>query len=79
VDEAWLSTDIAQTRSGKCVPEFPNGEWGRERQIMQAALAESGSRVYGANGAAAKIRIPPSTLDYKIKKLQISKSRVKFC
>jgi PAS domain S-box-containing protein len=79
VDEAWLSTDIAQTRSGQSVPEPTNGDSGRERQVIQAALAESRGRIYGANGAAAKLRIRPSTLDYKIKKLQISKGRFKFC
>jgi transcriptional regulator with GAF, ATPase, and Fis domain len=79
VDEAWLFTDAAQTRSGQCVPEPMNGGSGRERQIIQAALAESGGRIYGANGAAAKLQMPPSTLDYRIKKLQISKRRFKFC
>jgi transcriptional regulator with PAS, ATPase and Fis domain len=47
VDEAWLSTDAAKTRSGQCVPEPTNGGSGRERQIIQAALAESGGRIYG--------------------------------
>jgi formate hydrogenlyase transcriptional activator len=79
VDEAWLFTDAAKTRSEQFVPEPANGEFGRERQIIEAALAESGGRVYGANGAAAKLRIPPSTLDYKIKKLEIGKRRFKVC
>jgi transcriptional regulator with GAF, ATPase, and Fis domain len=69
----------AQMRSGQCVPEPMNGGSGRERQIIQVALAESGGRIYGANGAAAKLQMPPSTLDYRIKKLQISKGRFKFC
>jgi hypothetical protein len=29
-------------------------------------------------GAAAKLRIPPSTLDYKIKTFKIRKSQFKF-
>jgi transcriptional regulator with GAF, ATPase, and Fis domain len=78
VDEAWLATDIVQTRLGQFVTEPTNSGSGRERQIIQAALAESGGRVYGANGAAAKLRVPPSTLDYRIKKLQISKRFFKF-
>jgi transcriptional regulator with GAF, ATPase, and Fis domain len=78
VDEAWLlSTDAAKKRSGHSVPEAANGDWDRERQIIEAVLAESGGRVYGTNGAAAKLRIPPSTLDSKIKKLQIRKSHFK--
>jgi len=78
VDEAWLSTDSAKKRSGQHGPEPANGDSGRERQIIEAVLAESGGRVYGTNGAAAKLRIPPSTLDSKIKKLQIRKSHFKL-
>src|SRR6202035_3499804 len=71
VDEAWLGTAAAKARSGQCLPEPTNGDSGRERQIIETALAESAGRVYGTNGAAAKLRIPPSTLDSKIKKLKI--------
>jgi PAS domain S-box-containing protein len=78
VDEAWLSAGAAKTRSAQRVSEPANSDSGRERQIIEAALAESGGRVYGANGAAAKLRIPPSTLDSKIRKLQIHKSHFKL-
>src|ERR1700733_9427194 len=78
VDEAWLSTGAAKTRLAQCIPEPTNGDSGRERQIIETALAESGGRVYGAGGAAANLRIPPSTLDSKIKKLQIRKSQFKL-
>jgi PAS domain S-box-containing protein len=78
VDEAWLSTAAAMKRSGQHVPEPANGDSGRERHIIEAALSKSGGRVYGTNGAAAKLRIPPSTLDSKIKKLQIRKSHFKL-
>jgi transcriptional regulator with GAF, ATPase, and Fis domain len=79
VDKAWLSTDAAKTRPEQHLPESANGDSGRERQIIEAALAESGGRVYGTNGAAAKLRIPPSTLDSKIKKLKIRKNHFKLC
>jgi PAS domain S-box-containing protein len=78
VDEAWLSTGAAKTRLAQCIPEPTNGDSGRERQIIEAALAKSGGRVYGPKGAAVKLQIPPSTLDSKIKKLQISKSHFKL-
>jgi formate hydrogenlyase transcriptional activator len=79
VDEAWLSRDATKTRSGQCVAEPTSGDDSdRERKIIEAVLAESGGRVYGSNGAAAKLRIPPSTLDSKIKKLQIRKSHFKL-
>jgi DNA-binding NtrC family response regulator len=79
VDEAWLSTDAGKTHPGQRVPESTDGDSGRERKIIETALTESGGRVYGTNGAAAKLRIPPSTLDSKIKKLKIRKNRFKLC
>jgi PAS domain S-box-containing protein len=85
VDEAWLTTsnaantDVAKSRLRQHVPELTNDDSGRERQIIETALAESRGRVYGTTGAAAKLRIPPSTLDSKIKKLQIRKNRFKLC
>jgi PAS domain S-box-containing protein len=79
VDEAWLCTAASKTRPGQCMSESTHDDWGRERQTIETALAESAGRVYGANGAAAKLRIPPSTLDSKIKKLQIRKSHFKLC
>jgi DNA-binding NtrC family response regulator len=79
VDEAWLSTDAAKTRHEQHLPQPANGDSDRERQIIEAALAESGGRVYGTSGAAAKLRIPPSTLDSKIKKLKIRKNHFKLC
>jgi DNA-binding NtrC family response regulator len=77
VDEAWLSTDTAKKRLGHGVPEPVNSDRDRERQTIEAALEESGGRVYGANGAAAKLQIPPTTLDSKIKKLKIRKNHFK--
>jgi PAS domain S-box-containing protein len=78
VDEAWLSTGAAKTQLTQCIPEPTNGDSDRERQIIEAALAKSAGRVYGPKGAAAKLQIPPSTLDSKIKKLQIRKSHFKL-
>jgi hypothetical protein len=48
-----------------------------EHHNCQAALAESRGRVSGPKGAAAKLRIPPSSLEFKIKKLKIAKSHFK--
>jgi|GEM_PF-2763383 len=54
------------------------GEPRSEREIIEAALADSRGRVSGPSGAAARLGIPPSTLDYKIKALKIRKSQFKF-
>jgi DNA-binding NtrC family response regulator len=54
------------------------GESGGEREIIEAALAESRGRIAGPSGAAAKLQVPASTLEYKIKTLKISKNQFKF-
>lgn len=63
VDEAWLSKNSRRVRAREpeCEPTKPDSS--RERQIIEAALAESRGRVSGPCGAAAKLRIPTSTLD----------------
>ena len=80
VDESWLSKESSRpaTRIETPAPSKADGEPSTERQIIEAALAESRGRVAGPNGAAAKLGIPPSTLDYKIKALKIRKSQFKF-
>jgi hypothetical protein len=40
-------------------------------------LAAAGGRVSGPSGAAAKLGLPPSTLESKIRSLKISKHRFK--
>src|SRR5262249_16660198 len=49
----------------------------RERQIIEAALAESRGRVAGPSGAAMRLGLPPSTLEWKIRALGIEKHRFK--
>ena len=45
--------------------------------MIEAALRECGGRVSGPSGAAAKLGIPGSTLESKIKSLKIDKNRFK--
>src|SRR6185503_19970716 len=45
------------------------------KAIVENALRETGGRVYGASGAAARLGIPRSTLEWKIRALKIDKSR----
>jgi formate hydrogenlyase transcriptional activator len=45
--------------------------------MIEAALAESKGRVSGPSGAAAKLGIPQSTLDSKIRSLKINKQNFK--
>ena len=43
--------------------------------MIEAALAECNVKVAGPEGAAAKLGIPRSTLDSKIKQLRIKKHK----
>ena len=78
VDEAWLSRHDGRTPAPILKFEGNDNDSNRERQVIEAALAASRGRVYGSKGAAARLRIPPSTLDSKIKKLNIHKSLFKL-
>jgi PAS domain S-box-containing protein len=49
----------------------------QEKELIEVALAESKGRVSGPSGAAAKLGIPQSTLDFKIKSLKINKELFK--
>jgi len=71
VDESWLPHDA--------VPAIQNRQpiteklVSQQKAIIEAALAESKGRVSGPTGAAAKLGIPPSTLESKIRSLKINK------
>jgi formate hydrogenlyase transcriptional activator len=73
IDETSLKREIPQ-RSGPAVP-LATTIADREREIIEAALAECGGRVAGPLGAAAKLEIPRQTLDSKIASLNIDKRR----
>jgi PAS domain S-box-containing protein len=78
VDESWFLTASPQLSPRSQVSRVDTDDEHNERLMIEAALRESKGRVAGPMGAAAKLRIPPSTLDYKIKTLKISKSQFKF-
>jgi formate hydrogenlyase transcriptional activator len=75
VDETWLKREPAQnpvrhrTLDGALVRQ--------EKEMIEAALAESQGRISGAAGAAAKLGLPAQTLESKIKRLKINKYRFK--
>jgi transcriptional regulator with GAF, ATPase, and Fis domain len=77
VDEAWLSRTCDRTQ-GESTPGAADQDSGDERKIIEAALAESRGRVSGPKGAASKLGVPPSSLEYLIKKLKIRKSRFRL-
>ena len=75
VDESWFAAQ----------PAAPDGSSAslnkrileQEREMIEAALAVSNGRVSGTAGAAAKLGIPASTLESKIKTLGIKKTKFK--
>ena len=75
IDEAWLSCSNAPRlkSSGPLTKSLKS----YEKELIEAALAESNGKVAGPNGAAAKLGIPRSTLDLKIKQLSIKKSTIR--
>jgi formate hydrogenlyase transcriptional activator len=64
--------------SQRAQPVGSKAEASNERDVIEAALTASRGRVSGPSGAAAKLRIPASTLEHKIRALKINKSRFKF-
>jgi formate hydrogenlyase transcriptional activator len=75
VDGTWLKRESPPV-SGPNVP-LVSTLVERERQMIEAALAECQGRVSGANGAAKKLGIPRQTLDARIASLSIDKQRFK--
>ena len=75
VDETWLKREPAQnplrprTLDGVLIKQ--------EKEMIEAALAESHGRISGPAGAAAKLGLPTQTLESKIKRLKINKFRFK--
>jgi DNA-binding NtrC family response regulator len=76
VDEAWLSQKTPPTQPAGGQP-LSEELLTHEKAMIEAALATAGGRLSGPSGAAAKLGIPSSTLDSKIRLLKISKHRFK--
>ncbi len=78
VDELWLSKSTPPQASRAETSPALNVEPRSEREMIEAALAETRGRVSGPSGAAAKLRVPPSTLETWIKSSKINKHQFKF-
>jgi transcriptional regulator with GAF, ATPase, and Fis domain len=71
VDPRWLSSSRLPS------PSPTQTLVAHEKETIEAALAASKGRVSGPFGAALKLGVPASTLETKIKALQIDKARFK--
>jgi len=72
IDEAWLSQAPLRPEVAGALPSALQDQ---EKELIEAALGKSRGKVAGASGAAAKLGIPASTLESKIKQLGIEKGR----
>ncbi|HEY6763949.1 MAG TPA: PAS domain-containing protein, partial [Candidatus Sulfotelmatobacter sp.] len=89
VDKSWLSRQpLAKELSQKPrmpLPAAANSESvffkrrpsDEEKAVIENALRECAGRVYGPSGAAARLGIPRTTLENKIRSLKINKNRFK--
>ncbi len=75
VDEKWLKWDPAQNPVRPRTLDVTLLR--QEKEMIEAALAESQGRISGPAGAAAKLGLPARTLDSKIKRLKVNKYRFK--
>ena len=75
VDESWLESESA--RANEKVHGLARLGTEQERKLIESALAQSRGRIAGPSGAAAKLGIPRSTLETKIRRLGIVKHRFK--
>jgi transcriptional regulator with GAF, ATPase, and Fis domain len=78
VDELWLSKRTPSRTPRVTTTPAAKNEPRSEREIIERALTESRGRVSGASGAAGRLRVPPSTLETRIKTLKIDKRQFKF-
>jgi formate hydrogenlyase transcriptional activator len=76
VDESWL---YRQPLPGKPKRDLGLSEnlVAQEKEMIEAALRDSRGRVSGPTGAAARLGMPGSTLESKIRALKINKNRFK--
>jgi len=74
VDESWLSRTQVPAEQSPTLLKMPVSQ---EKKAIEAALADARGRVSGPSGAAARLGVPASTLDSKIRALKINKHRFK--
>ena len=75
VDEVWLQHE--PSRPSEASKRLGRLRGDQEKELIESALAESRGRVAGPSGAAAKLGIPRSTLETKIRSLRIDKHHFK--
>jgi transcriptional regulator with PAS, ATPase and Fis domain len=77
VDESWLLRErtAAKSTTPRSSRELSRTLALQEKEMIEHALRESGGQVFGSTGAAARLGMPRSTLESKIRSLKIDKNR----
>ena len=76
VDESWLRQAAHESSQVSiALGALRRPEASQERDLIEAALAESGGRISGPSGAAAKLGVPRQTLESKIARLGITRNK----
>jgi len=71
IDKSWVANEPLPSGAA------PTDQKTDERKRIESALTQSNGKVSGAHGAAAKLGIPASTLESKIRSLRINKFQFK--
>jgi PAS domain S-box-containing protein len=71
IDKSWVANQPQPSGAA------PIDQKTNERKRIESALAQSNGKIAGASGAAAKLGIPASTLESKIRSLKINKFQFK--
>jgi PAS domain S-box-containing protein len=79
IDGSWLSLGNSYPQGPARSPALSLGKKSpeQEKELIERALTETEGRISGPSGAAAKLGIPASTLEYKIRLLKINKHQFK--
>ena len=75
VDESWLSRQPPAPNQKSL--DYSEKLAAQEKEMIEAALRETRGQVFGLSGAAARLGMPRSTLESKIRSLKINKNRFK--
>jgi len=73
-DESWVSTERSAA-TPKSSREFSRPPALQGKNMIERALRESRGQVYGPSGAAARLGMPRSTLESRIRSFKIDKYR----
>jgi transcriptional regulator with GAF, ATPase, and Fis domain len=78
LDNSWLPSIPCSQPQRQTHEDGGDDDSQHEREMIESALAQSRGRISGPRGAAARLGLSPSTLDSRIKKLNIRKNRFKL-